>query len=69
VTDRGKAVIAEIKKAGDYGLRASDYKVPYPNAFDLAVENANEWLADAEIKISFAAIDYAYDARGGRLNP
>jgi L,D-transpeptidase YcbB len=69
VTDRGKAVIAEIKKADDYGLRASDYKLPDPDGFDPAAENANDWLADAEIKISFAAVGYAYDARGGRLNP
>jgi murein L,D-transpeptidase YcbB/YkuD len=26
-------------------------------------------LADAEVKISFAALDYAYDARGGRIAP
>ena len=28
VTTRGKAVIAEIGKADDYGLRASDYSLP-----------------------------------------
>src|SRR3989337_4114532 len=28
LTDRGKAVIAEIEKANEYGLRASDYALP-----------------------------------------
>ena len=28
LNERGKAIIAEIKKADDYGLRASDYALP-----------------------------------------
>ena len=31
--------------------------------------NATDWLADAEIKISYAVLDYARDARGGRIEP
>ena len=69
VTDRGKAVIAEIEKADDYGLRASDYVLPKADAFDVTNANAAEWLADAEIKISYAVLDYARDARGGRIAP
>ena len=69
VTDRGKAVIAEIEKADDYGLRASDYVLPKADAFDATNANATEWLADAEIKISYAVLDYARDARGGRIAP
>jgi leucyl/phenylalanyl-tRNA--protein transferase len=30
LTDRGKTVMAEIEKADDYGLRASDYALPDP---------------------------------------
>ena len=30
---------------------------------------AVDWLADAEIKISYAVLDYARDARGGRIDP
>ena len=32
-----------------------------------AQANAADWLAKAEIKISYAVLDYAYDARGGRI--
>jgi murein L,D-transpeptidase YcbB/YkuD len=69
LTDRGKAVMEEIAKADDYGLRASDYVLPRPGAFNASDPKATDWLADAEIKISFAVLGYADDARGGRINP
>jgi len=69
VTDRGKAMIAEIEKADDYGLRASDYGLPAADTFDADGADAAEWLADAEIKISYAVLGYARDARGGRIEP
>jgi hypothetical protein len=46
--------MAEIAKADDYGLRASDYALPKPDTFDASDPKATDWLADAEIKISFA---------------
>jgi murein L,D-transpeptidase YcbB/YkuD len=69
VNERGKAVIAEIKNADDFGLRASDYALPNPNEFNAADPKAADWLADAEIKISHAVLGYARDARGGRIAP
>jgi len=69
VTTRGKAVIVEIGKADDYGLRASDYSLPKPDDFKPNDTKAIDWLADAEIKISYAVLDYARDARGGRIDP
>ena len=69
VNARGKAVIAEIRNADDYGLRASDYALPNPDEFNAADANAADWLADAEIKISYAVLGYARDARGGRIVP
>jgi murein L,D-transpeptidase YcbB/YkuD len=69
LNDRGKAVMEEIAKADDYGLRASDYVLPKPDTFDAADPKAADWLADAEIKISFAVLGYANDARGGRIQP
>jgi L,D-transpeptidase YcbB len=69
LTDRGNAVMAEIAKADDYGLRASDYALPKPDTFDASDPKATVWLADAEVKLSFAVLDYANDARGGRINP
>jgi murein L,D-transpeptidase YcbB/YkuD len=69
LTQRGKAITAEIKQADDYGLRASDYALPNPNGFNAYDTKANDWLADTEIKISYAVLDYARDARGGRIDP
>jgi murein L,D-transpeptidase YcbB/YkuD len=69
LTDRGKAVMAEIEKADEYGLRASDYALPSTDGFSSSDANATDWLADAETKISFAVLGYARDARGGRIQP
>jgi murein L,D-transpeptidase YcbB/YkuD len=69
VNARGKAVMGEIAKADDYGLRASDYSLPNASGFNSGDPDATDWLANAEIKISRAVLSYANDARGGRLNP
>ena len=64
LNDRAKSVIAEIGNADEYGLRASDYALPKETE---AVDT--KWLADSEIKISFAVLGYTRDARGGRIVP
>ena len=65
LNDRAKSVIEEIGKADEFGLRPSDYKLP-----KVGEESADaKSLADAEIKISFAVLGYARDARGGRITP
>lgn len=69
LTPRAKAVIAEIGKADDYGLRASDYEVPHLSGFDPKSAGATDQLADAEVALSVAAFRYARDARGGRIDP
>ena len=69
LTERGNAVIAEIEQADDYGLRAADYQLPNPAEFAVSDAGATQRLADAEIKISYAVLGYARDARGGRINP
>jgi L,D-transpeptidase YcbB len=69
VTDRAKSVLEEVARADDYGLRAVDYELPNPDAFDPDDRTAIDWLADAEVKISFAVLRYAHDARGGRIKP
>jgi L,D-transpeptidase YcbB len=69
LTKRGKSVMAEIAKADDYGLRASDYALPKADGFNAAGAGATDWLAVAEIKVSYAVLDYANDARGGRIDP
>jgi murein L,D-transpeptidase YcbB/YkuD len=69
LNERAKLVMAEIGKADDYGLRAADYKLPDPGGFTPAESGAKDWLADAEMKLSYAVLDYAKDARGGRIEP
>jgi L,D-transpeptidase YcbB len=65
---RGRSTIEEIEKADDYGLRSSDYALP--DVARLSSGDATtDWLTDAEIKISLAVLDYAHDARGGRIEP
>jgi murein L,D-transpeptidase YcbB/YkuD len=69
LTERAKLVLAEIAKADDYGLRASDYALPDAGSFNASDAKASEWLADSEVKVSYAVLDYAKDARGGRIEP
>ena len=69
LTDRAWSVVEEIVRAGDYGLRASDYELPRPEDFNPQDSTSVDWLADAEIKISLAVLRYARDARGGRIEP
>ncbi|HKA99341.1 MAG TPA: L,D-transpeptidase family protein, partial [Methyloceanibacter sp.] len=66
---RAKLVMAEIAKADDYGLRASDYMLPDSASFNASDPHASDWLADSEMKVSYAVLDYAKDARGGRIKP
>jgi len=66
---RAKSAMAELAKADDYGLRASDYALPKPDEYNPLDAKAADWLADAEVKLSYAVLDYSADARGGRLDP
>jgi L,D-transpeptidase YcbB len=63
-TDKAAAAIAEFKKADDYGLDASAFVVP-----QLSAGAPQDAQADAEIKLSLAALKYALHARGGRIDP
>jgi len=63
-TDKAKAIIAELKKADDWGLEPSDFAVP-----DLASGAAPDVQGVAEAKLALAALKYARFARGGRLDP
>ncbi|MGD9501938.1 MAG: murein L,D-transpeptidase, partial [Methyloceanibacter sp.] len=69
LNDRAKLVMAEISKADDYGLRASDYALPDAASFSASDADAKDWLADSEMKVSYAVLNYAKDARGGRIEP
>lgn len=59
-------LIAELKKADDWGLAAADYKIPAIVPAGQS-EIGDDDLSDAEIKLSLAAMRYARDARGDRI--
>jgi L,D-transpeptidase YcbB len=63
MTARGNSVLAEIRNAEDWGLRARDFAVPQLPAGAISPETA----AAAEIELTFAALKYARYARGGRF--
>ena len=64
LNSRGSAVIAEIKKADDWGLQASAFEFP-----DVSTGASPEALGEAEARLSIAVLKYARHARGGRIDP
>ena len=64
ISKRGNAVIAEIRKADDWGLRARDFALPQLPAGAISPEAS----AAAEIELTFAVLKYARYARGGRVS-
>lgn len=65
LTARARHAMAEIAKADDWGLQASTFELPSSQLTDTSPTA----LADAEIKLTLAALKYARFARGGRLEP
>jgi murein L,D-transpeptidase YcbB/YkuD len=57
-------VIAEIRAADDWGLKASDFTIP-----TLVATAGDAERADAEADLGLAVLKYARFARGGRLDP
>ena len=60
-----ESAVTELANAGDWGLDASDFAVT-PLDTDIT---SQENLADAEIAFSLAVVEYADQARGGRIDP
>ena len=69
VTEKARKLMAEIKNAKKYELDPSKFKLPNPDEFSEDMEKAADWLANTELKISYAALAYARHARGGRISP
>jgi murein L,D-transpeptidase YcbB/YkuD len=63
VTESGKGVIARLKDAASEGLNPSDYPVP-----DFALATTPDALADADLKLTASALDYARQAQSGRMH-
>jgi L,D-transpeptidase YcbB len=67
---RAEQVVAEIKRADDWGLNAADFPLPAPamtTAANSGVTTAE--LAIAELKLNLAVLKYVRHARGGRMDP
>jgi murein L,D-transpeptidase YcbB/YkuD len=65
---RAEAMIAELERAGDWGLDPSAFAVPALSAEAAGAEPvAPAELAGAEIGLSLAVLQYARHARGGRI--
>jgi L,D-transpeptidase YcbB len=62
ISERGNAVIGEIRKAGDWGMNVRDFALPQPPA-----KATPEAMAAAEIAVTVAVLKYARYARGGRF--
>ncbi len=59
----GASLAARIGRAGEDGLRPTDYALP---AFEASDKGS---LAEADIRLSALAVLFARDARGGRIDP
>ncbi len=69
LTPAADSLIAELKKADDWGLSSKDFSIPNTGAITNGTANEDD-LVDVEIKLSLAAMQYARYARGGRIaNP
>src|SRR5262249_41526715 len=64
-TAKANHLMAEIRRADDWGLSASALELPHLPAGTTALDA----LAAAEVKLSLATLKYARHARGGRLDP
>lgn len=64
ISEHGAAVVAEIRKADDWGLRARDFALPHLPPGEVSPEAA----AAAESELTFAVLKYARYARGGRIS-
>ena len=62
---KAKQVIAEIKRAGDWGLNPAEYAAGDIGQSPLT----NAKLAEAELSMTRAAVHYAHDAHVGRFDP
>jgi murein L,D-transpeptidase YcbB/YkuD len=63
LSDKARAVIQEVRRADDWGLRSSDFTLPQLTA----AETSPEAAAEAEIKLTLTVLKYARYARGGRI--
>lgn len=66
-TPNAQAVIAELGRADEWGLRSSDFPAPLPPKADSGSLPSAEALARAEMELTLNVLRYARHARGGRI--
>ncbi len=66
LTKSAESAMSTIRAAGEYALNPSDYPLP---AASIGSDPTPDQLADAEVKLSLASLNYAHDAHVGRINP
>jgi murein L,D-transpeptidase YcbB/YkuD len=66
-TDDAKNLFAALKDADNWGLRSTDYKIPDLKPAADGGYSVDD-LTNAETRLSLAAMEYARDARGGRIS-
>lgn len=64
--DAAKSVLASLKDAGSWGMAADAYSLPDLSTGAHAALD-DDVLTAAEVRLSLAAMQYALDARGGRI--
>lgn len=62
---QGKAAVAEVNKAADWGLAAGAFALP---RFNVSTPSEAA-LAEAEARVTLELLKYARHARGGRITP
>jgi len=65
-TQRARKVVAELRKAGDWGLDASKIAIPYEPT---GLRGDTDAMARAEAGLTAAVLTYASHANGGRFDP
>jgi L,D-transpeptidase YcbB len=69
LTSPGQAVVGEIRRADDWGLEASAFRLPPLAAGRQSSGLSRAERADAEVAIGLAILKYARHARGSRSDP
>lgn len=69
LTDKARKVMRELSRAADYGLNPDEYPLPELAPAKDGERLPVEKLAEAEVRLSHAALAYARHARGGRIEP
>jgi murein L,D-transpeptidase YcbB/YkuD len=69
LTPRAAQLRKVFAQADEWGLNSADYKVADGDGLKRASGQPAEWLAEAELRTSLAAILYSRHAQAGRIEP